>query len=241
MRIEQNIAVVPQMLGWKKEQIDSRIDELLDLIGLPRSFRTRYPRQLSGGQQQRVGLARALAADPAIMLMDEPFGAIDAITRTRLQDELLNIQRKVHKTIMFVTHDDEEALRLADKIVIMRDGKIVQYDTPLNIVTQPRDAFVQELVGTEDMLRHMSLLTVWSVLHAGRDGAAPPIAPAADDGITTVSVNENLRNVLTEMLRSGRQTLTVVNEDGQPVGKIILDDMRAAVAGHGQAMAVEAS
>ncbi len=240
MRIEQNIAVVPQMLGWKKEQIDPRIDELLDLIGLPRSFRTRYPRQLSGGQQQRVGLARALAADPAIMLMDEPFGAIDAITRTRLQDELLNIQRKVHKTILFVTHDVEEALRLADKIVIMREGRIVQYDTPLNIVTQPRDAFVQELVGTEDMLRHMSLLTVWSVLHARRNGEAPQITPATDDEVTTVSVNENLRNVLSDMLRSGRKTLTVVNEDAQPVGKISLDDMRAAVAGHGQPVEAEA-
>jgi osmoprotectant transport system ATP-binding protein len=240
MRIEQNIAVVPQLLGWNKAKIDLRVDELLDLIGLPRTFRTRYPRQLSGGQQQRVGLARALAADPAIMLMDEPFGAIDAITRTRLQDELLNIQRKVHKTILFVTHDVEEALRLADKIVIMREGRIVQYDTPLNIVTEPRDAFVQELVGTEDMLRHMSLLTVWSVLHARKDGAAPQIAPAADDGRTTVSVNENLRNVLSEMLRSGRQSLTVVNEDAQPVGHISLDDMRAAVAGHGQPVKAEA-
>ena len=137
MRIEQNIAVVPRLLGWEKPRIDARIDELLDLVSLPRAYRKRYPRQLSGGEQQRVGLARALAADPAIMLMDEPFGAIDAITRTHLQDELLNIQRKLRKTIMFVTHDVEEALRLADKIIIMRAGTIVQYDTPLNIVMQP--------------------------------------------------------------------------------------------------------
>jgi len=120
MRIEQNIAVTPRLLGWDQPRIDARIDELLDLVGLPRAYRARYPRQLSGGEQQRVGLARALAADPAIMLMDEPFGAIDAITRARLQDELAEIQSKLRKTIIFVTHDVEEALRLADKIVIMR-------------------------------------------------------------------------------------------------------------------------
>src|SRR5215218_9828326 len=139
MRIEQNIAVVPQLLGWAKPQIDARIDTLLDLVNLPRAYRKRYPRQLSGGEQQRVGLARALAADPAIMLMDEPFGAIDAITRARLQDELAEIQRKLRKTIIFVTHDVEEALRLADKIIVMRAGAIVQYDTPLGIITRPRD------------------------------------------------------------------------------------------------------
>src|SRR3954447_14847723 len=164
MRIAQNIAVVPRLLGWAQPRIDARIDELLDLVGLPRAYRTRYPRQLSGGEQQRVGLARALAADPAIMLMDEPFGAIDAITRTRLQDELADIQHKLRKTIMFVTHDVEEALRLADKIIIMRAGSIVQYDTPLRIITQPCDSFVQELVGTEDVLRRLSLIKVRAVL-----------------------------------------------------------------------------
>src|SRR5690242_3787249 len=159
MRIEQNIAIVPRLLGWDKLRIDARIDELLELVGLPRGYRTRYPRQLSGGEQQRVGLARALAADPAIMLMDEPFGAIDAITRARLQEELLAIQRKLHKTVMFVTHDVEEALRLADKIIIMRAGTIVQYDTPLGIITQPRDKFVRDLTGADDMLRRLSLIS----------------------------------------------------------------------------------
>src|SRR5215207_4144680 len=175
MRIEQNIAVVPRLLGWEKQRTDVRIDELLALVNLPRSYRKRYPRQLSGGEQQRVGLARALAADPAIMLMDEPFGAIDAITRTHLQDELLKIQRKLRKTIMFVTHDVEEALRLADKIIIMRVGKIVQYDTPLNIVMQPRDTFVQKLVGTEDMLRRLSLITVGAALAAQIPSAPTPV------------------------------------------------------------------
>src|SRR5207249_3890471 len=131
MTVARNIATVPQMLGWDKARIDRRVDELLELVGLPaREYRSRYPIQLSGGQQQRVGLARAMAADPSIMLMDEPFAAIDNITRRRLQDELLGIQRKVRKTILFVTHDVEEALRLADEIAVMREGRVLQYDTP---------------------------------------------------------------------------------------------------------------
>jgi osmoprotectant transport system ATP-binding protein len=117
LRIEQNIAVVPQLLGWDRARIEARIDELLDLVELPRAYRRRYPRQLSGGEQQRVGLARALAADPSLMLMDEPFGALDAITRARLQEELLRIQQRLHKTILFVTHDVDEALRLADRLL----------------------------------------------------------------------------------------------------------------------------
>src|SRR6202023_2426573 len=123
-----------------------------------------YPVQLSGGQQQRVGLCRALAADPSIMLMDEPFAAIDNITRRRLQDELLSIQTKVRKTILFVTHDVDEAIRLADKIVVMRLGKVVQYDTPLHILTKPADDFVANLMGAEDVLRRLSLLSVQSVM-----------------------------------------------------------------------------
>src|SRR5437868_9045009 len=161
MTVAENVAVVPQMLGWSKARIESRIDELLDLIGLsPQEYRNRYPAQLSGGQQQRVGLARAMAADPSIMLMDEPFAAIDNITRRRLQDELLRIQRVVRKTILFVTHDIEEAIRLADKIAVMREGHVVQYDTPLNILSAPADSFVAELVGAEDVLRRLSLLGV---------------------------------------------------------------------------------
>jgi osmoprotectant transport system ATP-binding protein len=236
MRIEQNIAVVPQLLGWDRRRIDARIDELLDLIGLPRTYRTRYPRQLSGGEQQRVGLARALAADPAIMLMDEPFGAIDAITRARLQEELLGIQRKLHKTILFVTHDVEEALRLADRIIVMRAGTIVQYDTPLRIVTHPRDAFVQELIGTEDMLRRLSLLTVRSVLaaRAGGDGIHPG-GRVSPSGSATIGPDEDLRSVLSRLLRSGAESLSVVDEAGQTLGRISFADLRAAVGGEQQA------
>src|SRR4051812_17988214 len=161
MRVENNIAVVPRLLGWDSARISRRTDELLPLVGLPPAeYRRRYPSQLSGGQQQRVGLARAMAADPAIMLMDEPFAAIDNITRRRLQDELLDIQSKVRKTILFVTHDVEEAIRLADKIAVMREGHVVQYDTPLNILSAPADSFVAELVGAGDVLRRLSLLDV---------------------------------------------------------------------------------
>lgn len=230
MRIEQNIAVVPELLGWERARIDQRIDMLLELVGLPQSYRTRYPRQLSGGEQQRVGLARALAADPQIMLMDEPFGAIDAITRGRLQDELASIQRKLHKTILFVTHDVEEALRLADKIIIMREGKIVQYDTPLRIITRPRDTFVQELAGTEDMLRRLSLLTVRSVLEAQNNENEEGLRARSTPELATIRLEDDLRSALSYLLRSGTDVLTVVNGDGEPIGRIGFEDMRAAVA-----------
>jgi osmoprotectant transport system ATP-binding protein len=232
MRIEQNIAVVPQLLGWDRRRIDERVDSLLELVGLPRSFRARYPRQLSGGEQQRVGLARALAADPAIMLMDEPFGAIDAITRSRLQEELLSIQRKLRKTILFVTHDVEEALRLADKIIVMRTGTIVQYDTPLAIITCPRDTFVQELVGTEDMLRYLSLITVGDVLAAQSQGdGGSAIGGSGPHEQITVGPDDDLRSALSHMLRGGVDSLTVVDRGDRPLGRISFADIHAATAG----------
>ena len=147
--VGENIATVPKLLGWDKARIAARVDELLDLVGLePKEFRDRYPAQLSGGQQQRIGLARALAIDPKIMLMDEPFGAIDPITREKLQDELLNLHREMGKTILFVTHDIEEAFKLGDRVIIMNDGRILQFDTPGAIIRQPADPFVQSLVDS---------------------------------------------------------------------------------------------
>ncbi|HEX9371514.1 MAG TPA: ABC transporter ATP-binding protein [Roseiflexaceae bacterium] len=231
MRIEQNIAVVPRLLGWDRPRIDVRIDELLDLVGLPRAYRARYPRQLSGGEQQRVGLARALAADPAIMLMDEPFGAIDAITRARLQDELAGIQRQLRKTILFVTHDVEEALRLADKIIIMREGTIVQYDTPLGIITRPRDTFVQQLVGTEDMLRRLSLIKVVDALAAQASGnGVPALAIGGTPGLATIGPDDDLRSALSHLLRSGADSLAVVDGEGATIGRVSFEDMRVAAA-----------
>lgn len=147
--VGENIATVPKLLGWDKEKIALRVDELLNLVSLePKEFRDRYPAQLSGGQQQRIGLARALAVDPKIMLMDEPFGAIDSITREKLQDELLTLHREMGKTILFVTHDIEEAFKLGDRVIIMNEGKILQFDTPEAIIRQPADPFVQSLVDS---------------------------------------------------------------------------------------------
>jgi osmoprotectant transport system ATP-binding protein len=219
MRIDKNIGVVPKMLGWDKARIEKRTSELLELVGLPpEQYQKRYPGQLSGGQQQRVGLARALAADPSIMLMDEPFAAIDNITRTRLQDELLRIQQTVRKTILFVTHDVEEALKLADEIVIMRDGQVVQYDTPLNILSNPANEFVVRLTGADDVLRRLSLQPVASVMQ--------PWTGELSDGTLKVSTGTDLRDALGMLLSSRSEQLAVVDEAKRPVGKVSLSAIR---------------
>lgn len=222
MTVARNIATVPELLRWERGRIDSRIDELLEMVGLsPAEYRHRYPSQLSGGQQQRVGLARALAADPSIMLMDEPFAAIDNITRRRLQDELLAIQGKVSKTILFVTHDVEEAIRLADKIAIMRMGKVVQYDTPLGILSNPSDSFVSDLVGASDVLRRLSLLPVHSVMQ--------PSNERHNNG-PTLSMNGSLRDALGLLLKSGADALSIVDEQGRCVGALDLAAIRKATS-----------
>ncbi len=156
--IADNIATVPRLLGWEPTRTGARVDELLSLVGMePAQYRQRFPRELSGGQKQRVGVARALAADPPVMLMDEPFGALDPITRTRLQAEFLRILRGLRKTIVFVTHDIDEAIKMGDRIAIMRDGRLVQYDTPEAILAQPADAFVDEFVGSDRALKRLAL------------------------------------------------------------------------------------
>ncbi|MDR5684278.1 MAG: ABC transporter ATP-binding protein [Armatimonadota bacterium] len=221
LRVEQNIAVVPELLGWPRARIEARIDELLDLVGLPREYRRRRPRELSGGEQQRVGLARALAADPAIMLMDEPFGAVDAITRARLQDELRAIQRKLRKTIVFVTHDVDEALRLADRIAVMRNGRIVQHDRPLAILTRPRDAFVAELLASDDVLRHLSLMPVASVLRGDAARGGDVLGDVA-----TVRADDDLRSALSVLLRTDVASVIVVGDGGVVVGRVGLEDIR---------------
>lgn len=231
LRVEQNIATVPDLLGWPRARTSARVDELLDLVGLPRSYRRRYPRQLSGGEQQRVGLARALAADPGFMLMDEPFGAVDAITRARLQDELRAIQQRLRKTIIFVTHDVDEALRLADRIVIMRGGRVVQYDTPLGVITRPRDDFVRQLVTSDDVLRRLSLLPVASVLDPHAQ------APASGGLSPRVQTSDSLRSALSLLLQSGAESLTVTDHGGRAVGCVTFDGIRRAVlAGRGGAV-----
>jgi osmoprotectant transport system ATP-binding protein len=222
MRIEDNVATVPKLLKWDKGRIRQRVRELLELVGLPpEKYARRYPMQLSGGEQQRVGLARALAAEPTTMLMDEPFGALDAITRTRLQDELKRIHRQLRPTTLFVTHDIDEAVRLADRIVVMRNGRVVQFATPLEIVTDPADDFVADLVGANDVLRRMSLIPVASAASArARDSGEPS---------EQISGSAFLREALGRMVESGQDRLTVVDEDGHPDSELSLDDIRRAV------------
>jgi osmoprotectant transport system ATP-binding protein len=159
--IEANIGTVPKMLGWGKGEIHDRVLELSDLVGLDRDMLGRYPSELSGGQQQRVGVARALAADPPVLLMDEPFGAVDPIVRGRLQNELLDLQEKVHKTIVLVTHDIDEAIRLADRIALMNEGGILeQYATPDDLLSHPANSFVAAFLGSERGLKRLGLRTV---------------------------------------------------------------------------------
>ncbi len=214
MTVAQNVATVPRLLGWKKQRTRERTRELLELVALPPGeYLDRYPRQLSGGQQQRVGIARAMAADPQIMLMDEPFGAIDAITRSDLQQELLRIQRKVGKTVVFVTHDVEEALLLADRIAVMRTGELVQYDTPLALLSHPVDDFVRELLGSQDVLRRLSLLEITALMEQ-ESGMA---------GTTQVPAGTSAREALSLLLGTGADRATVVDPQGRPLGTLTLD------------------
>jgi osmoprotectant transport system ATP-binding protein len=165
MTVAENIAVVPRILGWDKERIAGRVDELLEMVSLdPGQYRDRYPKELSGGQNQRVGVSRAMAADPPVLLMDEPFGAIDPITRESLQDEFLRLQEDIQKTIIFVTHDIDEAVKMGDRIVLLRQGgHIAQYDRPEHVLTAPADDFVRDFIGSGSLLKGLNLLRVEDV------------------------------------------------------------------------------
>ena len=160
--IAQNIGTVPKLVGWDKDRIATRVDELLGMVGMdPDAYRSRYPKELSGGQRQRVGVARAMAADPPVMLMDEPFGAIDPITRDRLQNEFLRLQQQIQKTIIFVTHDIDEAIKMGDRIAVLRDqSHIAQFDTPENLLTNPADDYVSDFIGAGASLKRLNLSRV---------------------------------------------------------------------------------
>jgi osmoprotectant transport system ATP-binding protein len=215
MTVAENVATVPRLLGWPKERTRTRVDELLDLVDLPAvDYRERFPSQLSGGERQRVGLARALAADPPAMLMDEPFGALDPITRARLQHELLRIQNELRKTIIFVTHDIDEAILLGDRIAILREGGILaQYDTPEAILAHPADEFVERFIGADRGLKLLSLKRLEELELAPLDGTSGPRAPSS----TT------LRDALSLMITTGSRSLVVLDGDEQPRGVITLD------------------
>jgi osmoprotectant transport system ATP-binding protein len=188
--VADNIATVPRLLGWDRARTRRRVEELMELIDLPREMATRYPAQLSGGQRQRVGVARALAADPPLMLMDEPFGAIDPINRERLQDQLLSLQKALRKTIVFVTHDIDEAIKMGDRIAILRDGgHLAQYGTAAEVLAEPADEFVARFVGADRGLKRLSLTTVGEL--ALEDGTADRTVPA------TLTARDALSLILT--------------------------------------------
>ena len=206
--IAENIATVPGLLGWEKGRIRSRVDELLELVGLdPGDYRDRYPAELSGGQQQRVGVARAMAADPPIMLMDEPFGAVDPITRERLQDEFVRIQENIKKTIVFVTHDIDEAIKIGDMIAILKQGGfLAQYDTPENILSNPNSEFVASFVGNDRILQRLSLTRVGDMQLEPANGGT--------EDLPRISERLTVRDALSEIIGSGT-TKGVVEKDGE--------------------------
>jgi osmoprotectant transport system ATP-binding protein len=213
MNIAENIRVTAEIAGgWSKEQLARRVDELLDLVGLPPAeYRKRFPRQLSGGQQQRVGIARALATDPAILLMDEPFGALDAITRARMQDELIRIQHDVHKTILFVSHDIEEAFKLGDMIAVLHDGHLIQLGTPVELLAKPNNEYVRKLVGADSILRQLQYLPVTDAL----DGKPEAVSSAHWGDIPTSSSDATLLDAMLKLLETNAPALEVQNKDTQ--------------------------
>ena len=218
MTIEANVATVPRLLGWDKKRTRERGRELLELVGLdPDEYAKRYPAQLSGGQRQRVGLARAMAADPPLMLMDEPFGAIDPITRERLQNDFLRLHREVRKTVIFVTHDIDEAITMGDRICLLRQGgKLAQYDTPENILASPADDFVADFVGADRGLKRLGLRRLSEIELSSAPATDGHRRPEADPEVT-------LRDALSLMLTEGASELAVRDGEGGVRGYLTLE------------------
>ncbi|HEX2130728.1 MAG TPA: ATP-binding cassette domain-containing protein [Actinophytocola sp.] len=225
-RIEDNIGLMPKVLGWSRSRIRARVAELLELVGLPADYARRYPRELSGGQQQRVGVARALAADPSVMLMDEPFGATDPITRDHLQNEFLRLQREVRKTIVFVTHDFDEALKMGDRIAVLRPRSVIaQYDTPEAILAAPADDYVASFIGAGGQLKKLALLRLRDV----------ELAPAPrGGGLPRIAVEATARDALDLMLGEGSDVVLVTDDfgdDATVIGSLHLQMVMGAAAG----------
>jgi osmoprotectant transport system ATP-binding protein len=219
MTIGENIGTVPRLLGWPKARINTRCIDLLELVGLEASDMKRYPAELSGGQRQRVGLARALAADPPLLLMDEPFGALDPITRFRLQTEMSRLHREVEKTVIFVTHDIDEAIQLGTHIAILREGGVLaQYDTPDAILAHPADDFVAKFIGEDRALRRLALKKLTDVELEQADGA--------QEG-PRISIETTVRNAVSLLLDTKADRLLVENDNGEVVGAFRFSDAGA--------------
>ena len=215
--VAENIGVVPKLLGWEPARTAQRVRELLELVGLdPEAYAAKYPDELSGGEAQRVGVARALAADPPVLLMDEPFGAVDPLTRERLQSEFSAIQARLKKTVVFVTHDIDEAVKLGDRIAIMREGHLVQYDVPERILAYPADDFVAGFVGAERALKRLSLARI-------TDALDPPTDRISAEA--TVPLSGTLRTALARIIESGSPVLGVTDESGAIVGSVSVDSI----------------
>lgn len=218
--VAENIATVPQLLHWEPTRIQARVRELLGVFQLePQTYAHKFPRQLSGGQQQRVGVARALAAEPNVLLMDEPFGALDPIIRAKAQDDLLDIQRRYGTTIVLVTHDMDEAFRLGDRIAVMSQGRVLQYDRPAMLLTRPADPFVARMTGSADRaLKLLSLTTAGEAALAGTATGVP------------ISASASLREALSELVWRGAESAPVIDEQGQPRGCLTVE----AILAHGR-------
>jgi osmoprotectant transport system ATP-binding protein len=219
MTIEENVVVVPSLLGWNKNKKRDRYHELMELIGLnPDQYKKRYPHELSGGQQQRIGIARAMAADPPVMLMDEPFGALDPIIRNYLQDEFLQIQREVQKTTLFVSHDVDEAIKMGDKVAIFKEGRLIQYDDPSKILAHPNSDFISKFVGKDRALKSLSLYSVHDLL------LQQPL-DRVDEKVKAsrqIPVHSNLRDALSVLLNQETDQLVITGKENQVFGAITL-------------------
>ncbi|HUN27933.1 MAG TPA: ABC transporter ATP-binding protein [Steroidobacteraceae bacterium] len=218
--VAENIATVPHLLGWEPARIRSRVTALLEALQLdPAVFARKYPHQLSGGQQQRVGVARALAAEPEVLLMDEPFGALDPIIRDKAQDDLLDIQRRFATTIVLVTHDIDEAFRLGDRVAVMSAGRLLQYDRPEVLLKHPADTLVARMTGLSDRAMRLLALTT----------AGEAVVPGASDG-PGVASSASLREVLCELIWRGVDSANVVDAAGAPLGRLTI----ATILAHGR-------
>jgi len=224
MTVGQNVGVVPRLLGWSADRIRRRAEELLAMLALdPVQYFDRYPSELSGGQAQRVGVARALAADPPVLLMDEPFGALDPVNREAIQDEFLRMQQSLRKTVLFVSHDIDEAVKMADRIAIFQSGRLAQYAAPDELLARPANEFVASFVGSDRTLKRLRRIRVADVMIASNG--------TVDGGTLAVRVSDDLRRVATLFLESGAETLPCVDGDGRVVGQITRATVASRLAG----------